>query len=211
MENRNWELVASSGPKRDSFLCPPADTSFVEMKRYKPLGVGGSELASDVGDVGLRDVLQAGGLDEAAGGEFVFVREPAAAWIIGLAVGAETGLRPDGFGVNGFGEIDDGGKFRKRAIGEDEVRVSGGLTDALLDELIVAPLLEEEVVRIRAAFDVNDETGFDERFGYITGGPVNQENGVRVLEGFGGVHRHLPSHYSNAGAREREEGDGLNL
>jgi hypothetical protein len=150
--------------------------------------MGGCELAGDVGDIWLVDVVEACGLDEAAGGAFVFGGKPAAPGIIGFAVGAEAGLRPDSLGVNGFGEVDNTGKFGKWAIGKDEVGPVRRMADALLDELIVAPFVEEEVVGIGATFDIDDETGVEEGFGYIAGGPVDEQEGVSVLKDFGGVH-----------------------
>jgi hypothetical protein len=144
-------------------------------------------LTGNVGDVGLRDVFETGGLNEAASGVVFEVGEPAAARVFGV-VGTETGLRPDNFGVDGFGEIDDAGKFGERAIGVNNVGAIGRMADALLDEFIAAPVAGEEIVGGGATFDENAETSLDEGFGDICGRPIDEKDGVGVLEEFGGVH-----------------------
>lgn len=149
--------------------------------------MGGSELAGDVGDVGLGDVGEAGGLNLMTGGNFVFVREPAAAWIFG-AVGAETGLRPDDFGVDGFGKIDDAGKFGERAVGVNDVGEIGRMADAFLYKLLVAPFVEEEIVSSRTTLGVYGEAGTGEGLGNVAGGPVDDEDSASMLEGFSAAH-----------------------
>ena len=149
--------------------------------------MGGSELAGDVGDVGLGDVGEAGGLNLLTGGDFVFAREPAAAWVFG-AVGAQTGLRPDDFGVDGFGEIDDGRKFGKREVGIDDVGEVGRMADVFLYKLIVAPFVEKEIASSRTTLGEYGKAGVDEGLGNVAGGPVDDEDGASVPEDFGAVH-----------------------
>jgi len=149
--------------------------------------VSGRELAGYIGDIGLRDVGEAGGLDEMAGSEFFFLREPAAAQVF-CAVRAKTGLGPDDFGTDRLRKIDDAGEFGQRTERINEVGAFWGTADAFLCELIVSPFVEEEVVRIGSTLDVDREAGVDEGFGNVARGPVNQEDGVGLLEKFGGVH-----------------------
>jgi hypothetical protein len=154
---------------------------------WSGLRVGRDELAGYVGDVRLGDLLEAGGLNETASGVVFEVGEPAAAKIFG-AVGAEAGLRPDGFSVDGFGEVDDTGEFGKRTVGVDDVSTLRGTADASLGEMTVAPIVDEEIVGSGATFDVDAETGVHERFRNIATGPIDKEDGVGALQDFGGVH-----------------------
>ena len=121
------------------------------------------------------------------GGDFVLVREPAAAWIFG-AVGAETGLCPDDFGVYGFGKIDDAAKLGERAVRINDVGEVGRMADVFLYGLIVAPFVEEEISSSRPTLDVHGEAGMSEGLGNVAGGPVDDKDSASVLEDFGAVH-----------------------
>ena len=93
-------------------------------------------------------------------------------------------MRPDDFGMDGFGKIKDAREFGKRAKAVNDVSAIRGTADALLRQLILAPFVKEEIVGIGSTLDVDGETGVDERFGHVTGGPVDEEDGVGVLEDF---------------------------
>ena len=144
-------------------------------------------MAGGVGDVGLGDVMEPGGLDLPASGETVGVGKPAAAEVF-AAVGAETRLSPNGFGADGLGEIDDAGEFRERTVGVDQIGVSGRMVDAFLGELLVAPCVQKKIIRVGTALDVDGETGADQGFRDVAGGPVDEKDGVGVLEDFDGAH-----------------------
>jgi len=161
------------------------------MDRGRPqvrgLLVDGNELASHVSDIRLGDVGEPGGLDQVAGFEPVMMREPAATGIL-RAIRAKARLRPDRVCVDGLGELDDAGKLSKRAEGVDKVGMSGRTPRALLGELVVSPFTEPEVVGSGSAFRKNGEAGPGERLRNIARGPIDQEDGVDVLENFSGVH-----------------------
>lgn len=116
------------------------------------------------------------------------VGEPAAARVIRFAVGTNAGLRPDCFCTERFGEFDGARKFGERAVGVDEVSVFRWTADALVDELIVAPFVEEIILGGRTAFDIDDESSTNEGLGYIFAGPIDDQDGAGVLQDLGGVH-----------------------